>query len=458
MKSKSLRFHFLLLYVLLAVISGIVVPVLCVKLSANAFRDYQIHRRQEDLENLGESLTRLYYEEGGKWQIRRIMDILHPAPQWMGMKVTLIDENRNEVFSIVPNQMMHRRERVLESEREASPNKSEHITIKLGRPNSIGTLEIERRIPSGRIEYEFLSYLMRYTLAGALITIIAACGFGYMVAEKLSRPVIQAIRRTKRISHGDYEADDESGFVGIRELDALTNGVEDLGRSLSSQEKLRQRLMTDVAHELRTPLTVAITQIEAVADGILEATPDRLNMCLNEMNRLGELIKNVEALSRLEGDASVIHKENTDMKNFLEPAIESFRAVFAKSDIKLTAELEDDIACEIDRDKFRHIIDNLLSNALRYTNAGGKVKVKLYAHGHDAIIEVSDTGIGISKEDLPNIFERFYRADESRTRVTGGSGVGLAIVKAAVDAHGGKITVESVKGAGSTFRINLPSD
>ncbi len=453
MRSKSLRFHFLILYVLLAVISGIVVPVLCVRLSTNAFRDYQIRRRQEDLENLAESLTRLYYEEGGKWQIRRIMDILHPAPQWIGMKVTLIDENKNEVFSIIPNQMMHRREYIHESE-----TKSEHTTIKLGSNNIIGTLEIERRIPSGRIEYEFLSYLMRYTLAGALITVIAACGFGYMVAENLSRPVIRAIKRTKRISRGDYETDDESGLVGIRELDALTNGVEDLGRSLSSQEKLRRRLMTDVAHELRTPLTVAITQIEAVADGILEATPERLNMCLNEMNRLGELIKNVEALSRLEGEASVIHRENTDMKNFLENAVESFTPVFAKSDIKLKSELENNISCEIDRDKFRHIIDNLLSNALRYTNAGGKVQVKLFRKNCDAIIEVSDTGIGISKEDLPNIFERFYRADESRTRVTGGSGVGLAIVKAAVDAHGGNITVESVKGEGSTFRISKASE
>ena len=456
MKSKSLRFHFLLLYFFLAVISGIVVPVLCVRLSANAFRDYQIQRRQADIENLGESLTMLYDEEGGKWQRRRIMDILHPAPQWAGMKITLLDANNNEVFSMKPNQM-NRRYRNHESQSEPEPeNNTEHITIKLGNEKHVGTLEIERRLPSGRFESEYLSYLMHYTLAGALITIIAACGLGYMVAGKLSRPVIRAIEHTKQISRGNYDSHDEPSLVGIRELDALTKGVEDLGRSLSGQEKLRRRLMTDVAHELRTPLTVAITQIEAVSDGILEATPERLNMCVNEMKRLGELIGNVEALSRLEGEALAIHKENTNMKRFLEPAIESFTPVFIKSNIELTAELKDDITCEIDRDKFRHIIDNLLSNALRYTNSGGSVNVKLYAHGHDAIIEVSDTGIGISKEDLPNIFERFYRADESRTRVTGGSGVGLAIVKAAVDAHGGKITVESVKGKGSTFMITIP--
>lgn len=465
MRNKSLRSHFLLLYVFLAVISGIVVPVLCVKLSANAFRDYQIRRRQEDIENLAESLTRLYHEEGGKWQRRRILDILHPAPQWTGMKITLLDQNNNIVMSIRPNQMMPpRRRRNNESEYESSSEKSpgniEHINIKLGNLKTIGTLEIERRVPSGRFEFSYLSYLLRFTLAGALITIIAACGLGYMVAGKLSRPVIRAIERTKKIAGGNYDIaetqQEETGLVGIRELDALTKGVEYLGRSLSGQEKLRQRLMTDVAHELRTPLTVAITQIEAIADGILEPTPERLNKCVDEMNRLGELIKNVDALSRLEGEAMTIHKENTDMKKFFASAVESFTPVFTKANINLTAELEDNISCEIDRDKFRHIIDNLLSNALRYTNSGGHVKIKLLKKNHDVIIEVSDTGIGISQEDLPNIFERFYRADESRTRVTGGSGVGLAIVKAAVDAHGGKITVESVKGEGSTFRIILP--
>ena len=111
--------------------------------------------------------------------------------------------------------------------------------------------------------------------------------------------------------------------------------------------------------------------------------------------------------------------------------------------------------CEIDREKFRHVIDNLLSNALRYTDKNGNVKVKLYSCYDEAVIEVADTGIGIAPEDLPNIFERFWRADESRARVTGGSGVGLAIVKATVEAHGGKISAASKKGEGTCFTVRL---
>ncbi|MBQ9420049.1 MAG: HAMP domain-containing histidine kinase [Synergistaceae bacterium] len=454
MKSKSLRRHFLALYVLLAVLSGIVVPALGVHFSVNAFRNYQIQRRQADLENLGDSLTDLYNEEGGVWKRRRVMDILRPAPQWGGMIISLLDSSGREIFTLKPLQMNHR-SRSNEKDNFFDDAESEHITLKLGRGKNIGRLEIERRIPTGRYEMSFIDYLMRYTMAGALVMILFACGVGYVVAGRLSRPVIKVIERTQQIAKGDYDISENISSVGIRELDDLTKGVENLARSLSGQEKLRRRLMVDVAHELRTPLTVVMTQIEAVADGILEPTPERLAMCLGEMKRLGGLIENVEALTRLEGETLEIHTEPTDMKNFLEHVVESFKPVFEKAGINFSAELENNISCEIDKNQFRHVIDNLLSNALRYTNKGGNVKTKLFSRGGKIFIEVSDSGIGISEKDLPNIFERFYRADESRARVTGGSGVGLAIVKAAVEAHNGKITASSVKGEGSVFTIEL---
>ena len=455
MKNKSLRRHFLALYVLLAVLSGIVVPVLGLHLSINAFRNYQIQRRQADLENLGESLTELYEEEGGIWKRRRVMDILRPAPQWFGMTITLIDRNGLEIFTLSPLSMHHRGHMNVNSNENNDNSNSEHITLKLGGEKNIGRLEIERRLPSGRYENSFIAYLLRYTMAGALIMIVFACGVGCFVAEKLSRPVIKVIERTKKIEKGDYETSENLSQVGIKELDDLIKGAENLSRALAGQEKLRRRLMIDVAHELRTPLTVVRTQIEAIADKILEPTPERLELCMNEMNRLGGLIENVEALTRLEGETLEIHTEKTDMKKFLEPVLESFEPVFEKAGINFSSQLENNLICEIDRDKFRHVIDNLLSNALRYTNEGGSVRTKLSSQNDKIFIEVSDTGMGISEKDLPNIFERFYRADESRTRVTGGSGVGLAIVKAAVEAHNGTITAQSVKGRGSTFKITL---
>ena len=319
-----------------------------------------------------------------------------------------------------------------------------------------GRLEIEHRFPPVRIEDSFVSYLTRYTAAGALIVIIIACGLGYIVSGRLSRPVIKAIEHTRRISRAEYDSVNDFQTIGIKELDTLSKSVADLGRTLAGQEKLRRRLMTDIAHELRTPLTVARTQLEAIADGILEPDPERLNLCVSEMERLGNLIEDVESLSRLEGDNLKIRPQQVDMKKFLENVSDAFEPLFKNAGIKFSCEIQNNLTAEIDPDQFRHVIDNLLSNALRYTDAGGHVILRGFNEKNNLIIQVQDDGIGISPEDLPNIFERFYRTDQSRARVTGGRGVGLSIVKAIVESHGGKISVTSRQGSGSCFKIDMP--
>jgi signal transduction histidine kinase len=267
--------------------------------------------------------------------------------------------------------------------------------------------------------------------------------------------VKDAAERTKRIGMGEYDIEPVRPS-GIREMDELSRGVEELGRSLAGQEKLRRRLTSDIAHELRTPLTAARTQMEAMADGVLEASSERLALCVSELERLGGLVKSVEALARIEGDAIAPRLEETDMTEFLSAVLDSFETMFARDGISLARQLAPGVTARIDRERFRHVTDNLLSNALRYTLAGGSVTVRLYVRDNSVIIEVEDTGMGIAEEDLPHIFERFYRTDESRARVTGGRGVGLAIAKAEAEAHGGTISVTSRRGEGSRFSVTLP--
>jgi len=455
LKSHSLRTHLLTLYVLLALISGILIPVVSAWLSVNGFHEYQLQRRQTNFDALAESLTDLYAEDL-RWDKKRVSDVLRPAPQWMGMTIKLNDFNNQNIFTLSPIASFNhgRRNNNAQPVRASKP---EVLNIELKFNNKlIGILNIEHRAPSARFEQAFANYMLKRMLIGAAIMIIAACGLGFLVAGSLSRPVVNALKLTKQISKGDYNLNNfKVHETGIIEMDDLTRGVEDLSRALASQEKFRQRLMTDIAHELKTPLTASRTQLEAIADGVFPATPERLELCLNELDRLANLIQSVESLTRLEGDNLNIKLNKINLSEFLNQTLISFEPLFNKANIKLTRDITQNIFADIDAENFRHVIDNLLSNALRYTQAGGFVETRLFKLNNKIIIEVEDTGAGILPEDLPHIFDRFYRADESRAKVTGGRGVGLAIARASVEAHGGKISAKSTYGKGSCFRVEL---
>jgi signal transduction histidine kinase len=306
--------------------------------------------------------------------------------------------------------------------------------------------------------------------------IVLACALGFFVAGGLSRPVLWAADWARRISKGEYEGSrtQESQTQGswaqmksakpsgIREMDALSESVAELGRSLAGQESLRKRLMIDIAHELRTPLTVVKSQLEAFADGVWDTSPERLNTCVMEIDRLSELVSEVEHLSNLEGEILILQTEPTELGPWLENILTSFARLFSEAGIALTWQLPEKITADIDASRFRHVIENLLSNALRYTVTGQKVEVRLGKEGSDigsgsVKIEIEDTGVGIKPADLPHVFDRFYRADNARAHRIGGRGVGLAIAKAAVEAHGGAISVKSEDGQGSLFTIVLPS-
>ena len=207
---------------------------------------------------------------------------------------------------------------------------------------------------------------------------------------------------------------------GIREMDMLSRGVEELGRSLAGQERLRKRLMTDIAHELRTPLTVVRSQVEAVADGVWEATPERLALCAAEIERLSDLIGEVESLTRLEGETLSVRLRDTDLAAFLDTVLDASEPLFARSGVTLCRSLEGSVRANVDSERFRSVIDNLLSNALRYSEPGGRVEVRLRSRDGSAVVEVEDAGTGIDAADLPHVFDRFYRADAARARATGG--------------------------------------
>ncbi|MDR0857940.1 MAG: HAMP domain-containing histidine kinase [Oscillospiraceae bacterium] len=208
---------------------------------------------------------------------------------------------------------------------------------------------------------------------------------------------------------------------------------------LARQEELRKQLTADVAHELRTPLTAVSTNLEAMAEGALEASSERLNACYDEIRRLGNLVADLENLAKTESEILKLNLVSIDL---LDISKEVFETVSGEH-----------VSVQADRERILQVLNNLRTNAEKYGN--GEISVTVKNCGKFAQVDVTDNGSGISEEDLPHIFERFYRADKSRTRSTGGAGVGLAIVKSIVDAHGGSVSAVSKLDAGSTFFVRL---
>jgi signal transduction histidine kinase len=224
---------------------------------------------------------------------------------------------------------------------------------------------------------------------------------------------------------------------------------------LEQQERLRKRLTGDVAHELRTPLATLQSHLEAMVDGVWEPDKNRLISCLDETVRLSKLTFDLERLARYDSENMQLNKEKFDLTQLIRQTVLNFESSFMANGAKLQY-LTESLEITADEDKISQVLVNLLANAQKFTGKGGEASISLTKKGDMAEILVSDTGQGIAKKDLPYIFERFYRADPSRSRITGGSGIGLTIVKAIVLAHKGTISVTSEQGKGTVFTVLLP--
>ena len=233
---------------------------------------------------------------------------------------------------------------------------------------------------------------------------------------------------------------------------------DEMAESIENDRELERRLTTDVAHELRTPLMAIQSTVEAMVDGVFEADQERLETVNSEVQRLGRLVSALLSLSRLENRSTPMKEEVVDVAELISSIVATHEAFVADSGLSLTYEMEKNVLVKGDADMIRQATANLISNAVRYTPEGGWVVVSVLSDRKHVSIAVSDTGIGIAKDDLSRIFGRFWRADASRAREAGGLGVGLAVTKQIVERHHGYISVESELGKGTTFTIHLPRE
>ncbi len=322
--------------------------------------------------------------------------------------------------------------------------------------NQIGIIEIGR--PSSvLLTSEDVNFI--YTMNGIyfvafIFSIFISIIISSYVSKKFLKPLLLVNNNVSLIADEKYNQILKVD-TNTAELHDLSIAIENLATHIQNQEKLRKRLTSDIAHELRTPLATLQSHIEAFIDGVWEPSPDKLSGCYDEVIRLTKLIHNLSDLSSIESDEIVLNKQDVNLSDLLSDVVDNFEPLGFGNDIAIVKDIKPNIHFQGDIDRLNQIFVNLMSNAYKYTNKGGEITAKLYSDDNKIIIVIQDTGIGIAQEDIPYIFERFYRGDTSRSRKTGGTGIGLTITKALVDAHDGTISVESELGKGTSFIIHL---
>ena len=321
----------------------------------------------------------------------------------------------------------------------------------------IGTIEIGSMGPYliSQRDIEFTKGINASLVFAAFIAILVAILLGIFSSKVFSTPVVKITQAANSMREGILDIQVELAD-NTEELQELVNSINHLAKTLNEQQTLRKRLTADISHELRTPLTILQSHIEAINDGIWKPTPERLSILSNEVNRLIKLVAELKYLADIENHHLDLSIKEMNLSAFLQDIVDSFKYEFLAKGITLQSRLDIDVLVEADHDKLKQVFINLLSNALKFTNDGGLTELKLTEDKDFAYINVEDTGIGMELRDIPYVFERFYRSDISRNRKSGGTGIGLTIAKTIVEAHHGKIDVDSKIGEGSNFRVVIP--
>ncbi len=296
----------------------------------------------------------------------------------------------------------------------------------------------------------------------AIAAMIAAVLASFLISRQVVGPVQQMMKVSRRIAEGEYsERLKIPGDVvsnQLDELDQLTLTFNQMAEKLEKTEKMRSQLIGDVSHELRTPLAAIKGYMEGLMDGVLSGSPETYSLIHAEAGRLQRLVNDLQELSRVEDGAYQLNLESVAIPGLITKVVSYLKPQFEEKGLQLEERLEINLPnVSVDQDRITQVLINLIGNAIQFTPTGGKVVIGVNRDKSEMEISVTDTGIGISPDVLPMVFNRFFRTDKSRTRASGGTGIGLTIAQAIVRAHNGRIYVKSQgDGKGSSFHFTLP--
>ncbi|MCX0388427.1 sensor histidine kinase [Clostridium perfringens] len=461
-KYKSLNFKVIVPSIVIIIIVTLLTVVISKFYFDKKFGDYIMIKNQNTVQNILMELSEQYYDN--EWNYKNIEKITYNSLD-KGIIVALYDKEDKEIMNIEKNskdkcnRIMNFIKSSMEGKYGSTTSQFEPVyypLIKSG--EKIGEVRVKFYGPIFYMQNElvFLDIVNKIILGIGVLLILASTIMGFIISRSITRPINKLMTKAKYISKGEYDKKIEIN-TDILEINDLINSINNLSQSIKEQENIRKRLTGDISHELKTPLTNIQSHLEAMIDGIWEPTEKRLLSVKEEAERLSSLVSDMQKLNKYDESSIKLKKDNVNISDIICFVIFQFSNLAKSKNIKIEYEKKN-INLYCDKDKITQALVNILSNAIRYSNEGSTIFIEERLKDNKVIISIEDQGIGISEEDLKYVFERFYRADKSRTRATGGTGIGLTIVKSIVSSHGGEVKLESKLGEGSKFTIILPKE
>ena len=306
-------------------------------------------------------------------------------------------------------------------------------------------------------ESEFLRLTNNALLIGVLGAAIVGGFVAFLLTRTLTRPLRELMVVSQTLAKGEFGQQ-----VSVRsqdEVGELATAFNQMSHDLAEANRLRRQMTADIAHDLRTPLTVLGGYLESMSEGLLKPTPERLQLMYSEVGNMERLVGDLRVLSRADSGELTLNLQELNPSDVVNRVVNSYQHRASQQDVSLNMDLAEDLPpVKLDEEQMARVLGNLVSNALRYTPANGRISFSTTAVSNGVEIQVADNGKGIEPEHLPYIFHRFYRADPSRQTESGESGLGLAIVQSIVNAHSGTVSAYSAGlDQGTTFTIQLPS-
>ncbi|MFK7965891.1 MAG: ATP-binding protein [Burkholderiaceae bacterium] len=321
----------------------------------------------------------------------------------------------------------------------------------------VGTLAISLpKALSGNRDLNFLQQQYQDLMMIALAVLVLAGGVAWWLALSLTRPLMQTVSAVRKLAEGDYSGQLDSQRRD--EIGSLSRDIDALSRTLHENQRSRQRWVSDISHELRTPLAIIRGELEAIRDGVRAPTKGAIDSLHDEAIRLGQLIDDLRELAIADRGALSYSMKPVNLGELVGQICEAFTARFQQASLHLIHDSSTATGPTVmgDARRLTQLLGNLLENSLRYTDAGGSVEVRVGQSTDTAIITVSDSAPGVSEAEYERLFERLYRVESSRSRASGGSGLGLSICKSIAQAHDGSINAGPASAGGLMITLTIP--